>query len=158
MAKGFTLIEIIIVIVIIGVLATLAMPRITGQIEVARGAEAINMFGAIRRSAINCVDLANTTGTLAGANVAAPSCVTWGAMQMLAPTASLFTYTSSADAAGNMQFKATRGVNSICLNLTAFTGQGQYSLDPNDATNPYYGIANRTGNSTAGACVAAGVM
>ncbi len=158
MAKGFTLIEIIIVIVIIGVLATLALPRITGQIEVARGAEAVNMFGAIRRSAINCIDTLNRTGTVAGANAVAVDCLTWGTLGMLEPVDSLFVYTSAADAAGNMQFKATRGANGICLNVAASTGRAEYSMDPNDSSNPYYGIAMRTGSSGVVPCVAAGAM
>ena len=158
MKKAFTLIEIIIVIVIIGILATVALPRVTGQIEVARSAEAINMFGAIRRAAINCVDMSNATGLPAGANVASANCLTWSQLGMTAPVDALFTYTSSTDAAGSMQFKATRGPNSICLNLTASTGQGRYSLDPADDTNPYFGIINRTGNILVVPCVAAGAM
>ena len=42
--KGFTLIEVIIVIVILGVLATLALPKITGQIASSEAAEAMNML------------------------------------------------------------------------------------------------------------------
>ena len=155
--KGFTLIEIIIVIVIIGVLATLALPRITGQIEAARGAEAMNMFGAIRRAAINCVDMGNTDGTVAQANAAAANCLTWAQLGMTAPTGAQFAYTSS-NAAGAMQFRAVKGGNSICLNLAASTGAATYSLAPATAANPYFGAVQRTTAYVAGACAAAGVM
>ena len=37
--KGFTLIEIIIVIVILGVLATLALPRLAAQVDAAEAAD-----------------------------------------------------------------------------------------------------------------------
>jgi prepilin-type N-terminal cleavage/methylation domain-containing protein len=58
--KGFTLIEIIIVIVILGVLATLAVPRITAQIEASRAAEAVNIMGVMKRAALNCYDGSQT--------------------------------------------------------------------------------------------------
>jgi len=56
--KGFTLIEIIIVIVILGVLATLSLPRLAAQVDAAEGAEAMQFFGAIKRAAMSCYDSA----------------------------------------------------------------------------------------------------
>ena len=47
--SGFTLIEILIVLVIIAILGSLAIPRFMGQPEKGRVAEAINILGAIRR-------------------------------------------------------------------------------------------------------------
>mgnify|MGYP001768397472 CR=1 FL=1 len=154
-SKGFTLIEIIIVIVVIGVLATLALPRITGQIEASRAAEAMNMFGTIRRAAINCVD---TRSAAAGGEAAvANNCITWGSLEMTPPADPLFTYASGA-AAGVMRFRAIRGTNSICMNITALTGATTYSLNPDTAANPYRGMVNRTGAYLAGICTANGPM
>lgn len=48
--KGFTLIEILIVIVILAVLASLVLPRMMSQPERALVAEAVNYLGVIRRS------------------------------------------------------------------------------------------------------------
>jgi len=48
MRRGFTLIEILIVIIIIGILATLLLPQIGGMTERARVAEAKSTLGAIR--------------------------------------------------------------------------------------------------------------
>jgi type II secretion system protein G len=47
--KGFTLAEVLIVVVIIGVLATLIIPRFFGQQERAVVAEAVGMLSAIRQ-------------------------------------------------------------------------------------------------------------
>ncbi|MBL7157600.1 MAG: prepilin-type N-terminal cleavage/methylation domain-containing protein [Candidatus Omnitrophica bacterium] len=46
--KGFTLLELILVVIVIAILATLAVPRFTGMAEKARSAEATNTIGAIK--------------------------------------------------------------------------------------------------------------
>jgi prepilin-type N-terminal cleavage/methylation domain-containing protein len=49
MKRGFTLLEIIVVIVILGIMATLAATSYTKMVEKARGGEAKIMFSAIRK-------------------------------------------------------------------------------------------------------------
>jgi type IV pilus assembly protein PilE len=51
MKRGFTLLELIVVIVIIGILATLGFAQYTRMIERSRGAEARNVLGVIRTQA-----------------------------------------------------------------------------------------------------------
>ncbi len=57
--SGFTLLEIIIVIIIVGVLASLALPRFFSTIEFARGTEALNAMGGLKRAADRCALMSN---------------------------------------------------------------------------------------------------
>ncbi|MBF0484970.1 MAG: prepilin-type N-terminal cleavage/methylation domain-containing protein [Candidatus Omnitrophica bacterium] len=121
--KGFTLIEVIIVIVIIGIMATLALPRITGQLNSSQAAEAMQMFGALRRSAMNCFDVANaTTNTL---------CDTWAELGMTAPSAnSKFTYQVDTATAGNIAFRAmfkADNTQALCMSINNATGDTAYT-------------------------------
>ena len=51
MKKGFTLLELVVVIIIIGILATLGFAQYTRMMERARGAEGRSVLGAIRTQA-----------------------------------------------------------------------------------------------------------
>ena len=51
--RGFTLIEIIIVVVILGILAALALPQYLKTVERSRGSEAIIHLGTIRTGEMN---------------------------------------------------------------------------------------------------------
>ncbi len=52
--SGFTLLEIIIVIIIVGVLASLALPRFFATVEFSRSTEALAAITAIRQSMERC--------------------------------------------------------------------------------------------------------
>ena len=52
--SGFTLLEIIIVIIIVGVLASLALPRFFSTVEYSRSTEALASMGAVRQSLERC--------------------------------------------------------------------------------------------------------
>lgn len=52
--SGFTLLEIIIVIIIVGVLASLALPRFFATVEYSRSTEALSSMTAVRQSLERC--------------------------------------------------------------------------------------------------------
>lgn len=56
--KGFTLLEILIVVIIIGTLAALIIPRMLGQIQKAKETEAVQNLGAIRSAELTLQGLA----------------------------------------------------------------------------------------------------
>ena len=64
--NGFTLLEIIIVIIIVGVLASLALPRFFAIIEYSRSTEALTAIGVVRQSIERCY--LQLDGTYTGCN------------------------------------------------------------------------------------------
>ena len=67
--SGFTLLEIIIVIIIIRVLASLALPRYFKTVEYSRGAEGLQNLGVMRQSANRCYLRTNSYAPCALANL-----------------------------------------------------------------------------------------
>lgn len=66
--KGFTLLEIIVVIIIIGVLASLALPRLFNAIQFSYSAEAFAHFASMRRAMERCYLMNN--GSYAACSIA----------------------------------------------------------------------------------------
>ncbi len=88
-SKGFTLIEILIVVMIIAILASLVLPRMLEQVDRAgRSAEAFEWMGVIRRAAEKMQTLTGTyTGNLDSAAGASPATSgSWGSLGLQEPS------------------------------------------------------------------------
>ena len=91
-SKGFTLIEVLIVVVIIGVLASLILPRMLSAPEKARVAEGNQMLGTMIRAQQANIDTGSSFVAVADATSTG-----WSALGMSMPssTQKQFTYTCS---------------------------------------------------------------
>ena len=123
MKKGFTLLELVIVIVIIGILATLGIFQYTRMVERAHGGEARAILGALRTEAAGMWLTQNTgspptvlAGTFTAANlgIGALAGQIPGACNAVAPsTGYYFSYGVTQNVAGN----GARFVASRCLGV-----------------------------------------
>ncbi len=75
--KGFTLLEILVVIIIVGVLAAVAMPSLFKNVEQSRATEALHTAGIIARSILACSFQFNGDTT---------NCVTFDSIGMTDPS------------------------------------------------------------------------
>ena len=90
--SGFTLIEIIIVIIILGVLAGLAMPKIVANIGRSRAAEAVNQLGTIARFADDCISMQGGGGGVAVTGAMLAACDTLAEIGVAVPGNASFAY------------------------------------------------------------------
>lgn len=67
--SGFTLIEIIVVLIIVGILAAIALPNLFNNIERSRANEAITNVSAFRQQVDACITTAAGVSTNCGTNI-----------------------------------------------------------------------------------------
>ena len=88
--QGFTLIEIIIVVVILGILAAVALPKLTQNVGKAAAAEAFNVGGEFAKAFDRC--LAEQSAGVAITNAMMLNCNTFAKVNMATPPITNFTY------------------------------------------------------------------
>lgn len=94
--KGFTLLEIVIVLIIVGVLASVAMPALFSNVEKSRSSEALNTLGVIKRAVESCAAQFN------GSTV---TCNTWNALGMADPS-----WNAATNASANFTYALPAGL------------------------------------------------
>lgn len=128
--KGFTLLEIIIVVIIIGIVASLALPRLFRSTEFARAQEALTFLGTLRSSMERCYVINNSYA----------ACNSWAALDVedpsvTNPAANHFTYTwNPVPTVNTWTILATRNANdggtatdTVAMNQNGQkTGTGSY--------------------------------
>lgn len=132
--KGFTLVELLIVVVIIAVLASLILPRMMAQPERAVIAEAQQMLGAIRRAQMVARDMNNDVGI----DFTNTSSTGWGKLGFKAlPDSSSFEYGCEDNGANCTATLKTKTANFITLNTESggFSCDGDYSEIITSGTN-----------------------
>lgn len=109
--RGFTLLEVLIVIVILGVIAGLAVPVYVANVEKSRAQEAITQLDAIRGSMLRYFASTGTYATatiLANAGVAAGTDIDVNPNNLTGGQNQLFNYTITAQGVGTFTVTATR--------------------------------------------------
>lgn len=123
--KGFTLIEILMVVVILGILATLVLPRMLAQPEGALVAEANQVLGSMARGQDTYMQLA---GTAAGLTIGTTAASDWSKIGMQPPSATgRFAYscdgtTCTARRTSGAISNATITLNYVTRAFTACSG------------------------------------
>jgi|GEM_PF-2410642 len=126
--QGFTLIEIIIVVVILGILAAIALPRLTSSIDNARAAEAFSVGSTVNKAFDRCLN-ADTGGANLPVTINVTNCSTWALLGMSDPSTNSTNFSYSLTQPGastNLRLLATMqaGVSGTAADFVDFTYRG----------------------------------
>lgn len=99
--SGFTLLEVIIVIIIVGVLASLALPRFFSTVEFSKSSEALSNMGVVRQAIERCY--LSSSGTYVGCTM-----TTLDTDDPSTAPGTRFTYSISGATASAYTIQATR--------------------------------------------------
>jgi type IV pilus assembly protein PilE len=127
--RGFTLIEVLIVVIILGILATIAVPQFTGMIRRARLSEGWSALGAIK-TAQEIYHLDHNAYTTSLGLLQVDTVI--GNFTLTVPAAAATSYTAQATGAGN-----AANVIAEIRRTAAGLNQRRYSLDNGATWSPW---------------------
>lgn len=150
--RGFTLIELMIVIIIIGILSTIAIGQYTSQVEKSRGAEAKSIIGTLKTEcAVYYTEFQTTRATAAGfgcTNDTTLGLNAPGVVLNVAHSNYYFIYSITTPAINTAVFTARRCPNgSTCRNPLAVGKSGSLNLTVNYDTGGTGIWVNRPGST-----------
>jgi prepilin-type N-terminal cleavage/methylation domain-containing protein len=122
--KGFTLVEVLIVVIIIAILAALILPRFLTQPEKAMIAEAQMQLGALRRAQQSYADMSGSGQYLA---ITAGSSANWNVLGLTFPANAKFNYSCPALSSGSAYCVANRNSGTYSGNTITLNDNGTYS-------------------------------
>lgn len=125
--SGFTLMELLVVLIIVGVLAAIGIPAYLNQVEKARAKQAYELLGAYREAQVR-YSIGNATGTYA---------TTTGDLDVQGPAGGRVYWTFGTTATTNTAFTinasrdaGSRAGNTITLNESGMWGGTYTELVP----------------------------
>lgn len=131
--SGFTLLEILVVIIIVGVLASVAMPQLFRNVERSRATEALESLGATKRSIEACAMQFNNTFT---------TCNTYAAIGMADPS-----YNAATNAAAHFAYAITTVATSFNIVATRNTVDNGVATDTVTLSRGATGAITRAGTT-----------
>lgn len=130
---GFTLLEILVVIIIVGVLASVAMPQLFRNVERSRVTEAMEAMGVTKRSIEACAMQFNNTFT---------TCNTYALIGMADPS-----YNAATNASAHFGYGIAVAANSFAITATRNTVDNGVSTDTVSLSRAATGAITRAGTT-----------
>lgn len=131
--SGFTLLEILVVIIIVGVLASVAMPQLFRNVERSRATEAMESLGVTKRSIEACAMQFNNNFT---------TCNTYALIGMADPS-----YNATTNASAHFGYGIVTAANSFTITATRNTVDNGVNTDTITLARSATGAITRAGTT-----------